>query len=223
MAEFAVRLQEAASIGNVSELDHIALELSSLGSTEAAFGADNDYYFAGLYTTTIPSVETYYGAYPPVGLVASDENSAERAFSAADNDLRFHFNLPNTLSPTDLLSVTFDAFNLDAAGGADPRYGVEVYFNGILVMPQVVIRPGEIDRDFTTPLFSQGTVNAVRGPGADNIVSLVGTNFNGAAGGNWMGVDFVQLNAEPVPEPSSALLLFCSALGIAPFLRRRRS
>ena len=38
MAGFAVRLQEAASIGNVSELDHIALELSSLGSSEAAFG-----------------------------------------------------------------------------------------------------------------------------------------------------------------------------------------
>jgi len=38
MADFAVRLKEAASIGNVSELDHIALELSSLGSSEAAFG-----------------------------------------------------------------------------------------------------------------------------------------------------------------------------------------
>jgi CheY-like chemotaxis protein len=38
MAGFAVRLQDAASIGNVSELDHIALELSSLGSSEAAFG-----------------------------------------------------------------------------------------------------------------------------------------------------------------------------------------
>jgi hypothetical protein len=38
MADFAVRLLDAASIGNVSELDHIALELSSLGSSEAAFG-----------------------------------------------------------------------------------------------------------------------------------------------------------------------------------------
>jgi len=38
MAELAVRMRDAASIGNVSELDHIALELSSLGTTEAAFG-----------------------------------------------------------------------------------------------------------------------------------------------------------------------------------------
>jgi DNA-binding response OmpR family regulator len=38
MANFAVRLRDAASIGNVSELDHIALELSSLGSSEAALG-----------------------------------------------------------------------------------------------------------------------------------------------------------------------------------------
>src|SRR6185369_128664 len=32
MAELAVRMRDAASIGNVSELDHIALELSSLGT-----------------------------------------------------------------------------------------------------------------------------------------------------------------------------------------------
>ena len=38
MARLGIRLWDAASIGNVSELDHIALELSSLGSTEAAFG-----------------------------------------------------------------------------------------------------------------------------------------------------------------------------------------
>jgi DNA-binding response OmpR family regulator len=38
MSELGIRLRDAASIGNVTELDHIALELSSLGSTEAAFG-----------------------------------------------------------------------------------------------------------------------------------------------------------------------------------------
>jgi PAS domain S-box-containing protein len=38
MAGLGIRLRDAASIGNVSELDHIALELSSLGSTESTFG-----------------------------------------------------------------------------------------------------------------------------------------------------------------------------------------
>jgi len=38
MAGIGRRLQEAASIGNVSELDHIALELSSMSPTEASLG-----------------------------------------------------------------------------------------------------------------------------------------------------------------------------------------
>jgi hypothetical protein len=31
--------------------------------------------------------------------------------------------------------------------------------------------------------------------GPDNIVSLRGINFNADGGGNWMGIDYVQLNA----------------------------
>jgi hypothetical protein len=185
------------------------------------FSADNDYYFSGVYSTVIPSTTLFYGDYFPVGVVPANEEAAERAFSSTGNDLRYHFNLPNTLSPTDLLSVSFDAFNLDTTGGADPRYGVEVYFNGVLVMPQVIIRPAQINQDFTTPLFSQASVNAVTGPGADNIVSLVGTNYNGDNGGNWMGIDYVQLDSQPIPEPSSAAMILFAAMGAAPFLRRR--
>src|SRR5437773_2918295 len=55
--------------------------------------ADNDYYFAGSYTTTIPSVVSLYGDYTPVGLVSTNEEVAERAFADADDDLRYHFNL----------------------------------------------------------------------------------------------------------------------------------
>src|SRR2546429_3477836 len=62
--------------------------------------ADNDYYFAGVYTTVIPSVTAIpeYGDYTPVGDVAVNEEAAERAFAAADNDLRYHFNLPSSLT-----------------------------------------------------------------------------------------------------------------------------
>src|SRR5439155_22542153 len=55
--------------------------------------ADNDYYFAGVYTNVIAG----NGNYVPVGLVARNEEAAERAFAGADNDLRYHFNLPDTL------------------------------------------------------------------------------------------------------------------------------
>src|SRR5688572_1160936 len=72
-------------------------------SPETDQQADNDYYFAGLYSTVIPG----NGAYTPVGTVAANEEAAERAFAAADNDLRYHFNLPSSLRPFDMLSVTF--------------------------------------------------------------------------------------------------------------------
>ena len=156
--------------------------------------ADNDYYFAGVYTDVIASVIASYGDYAPVGVVSVDEEAAERAFAAADNDLRYHFNLPNTLKPTDLLSVTFDANNLHTDGQADPRYGVEVYFNGVLVQPEILIRPAQLGVDYTTPQFTLASVNAVVGPGADNIVSLKGVNYNNDGGGNWMGIDYIQLD-----------------------------
>jgi hypothetical protein len=180
--------------------------------------SDDDYYFAGVYTTVIAS----NGFYDPVGLVAANEEGAERAFGGNDNDLRYHFNLPNSLALDDFLSVTFDALNLDTGGGTDPRYGIEVYFNGILVGPEVIIRPAELDIDYTTPLFTLASVGAEIGPGFDNIVSLRGINYNADTGGNWMGIDYVQLDSQPVPEPSSALMLLMGAVGSAAFLRRRR-
>ncbi|MGE3309161.1 MAG: hypothetical protein AB7O66_04260 [Limisphaerales bacterium] len=162
-------------------------------------GADNDYYFAGDYSLVIPG----NGEYDPVGLVDIDEEAAERAFAGGDLDLRYHFNLPEGLTPDTLLSVTFDALNLDTSG-ADPRFGVEVYFNGVLVQPQIVIRPPQFDVDYTTPQFTLSSVNGVVGPGTDNIVSLRGTSYNSDGGGNWMGIDYVQLNQETVriPPPS---------------------
>src|SRR5438046_1248449 len=135
--------------------------------------ADNDYYFAGVYVTVIASVTARpeYGDYTPVGVVSANEEAAERAFADADDDLRYHFNLPDTLKTNDLLSVTFDAVNLDTSG-ADPRYGIEVYVNGVLVQPEILIRTAQLDNDYTTPQFTLASVNAQVGPGFDNIVSL---------------------------------------------------
>src|SRR5437773_1213519 len=174
-------------------------------STSVSHGADNDYYFAGVYTNVIASVtgRPEYGDYVPVGVVAVNEEAAERAFADADNDLRYHFNLPGTLKPFDLLSVTFDALDLDDPSdvNTDPRYGVEVYFNGVLVQPQILVRPVDLDTDYTTTQFRLDSVNAQVGPGFDNIVSLRGINYNPLGGGNWMGIDYVQINAGPSSLP----------------------
>jgi len=191
----------AANAAFVQENGAISPLPGSPVSTKVAQGADNDYYFGGVYSNTIASVVARYGAYTPVGLVATNEEAAERAFASADNDLRFHFNLPSTLKTNDLLTVGFDALNLHTDGQADPRYGIEVYFNGVLVQPQIVIRPAQLDTDYTTPPFSLASVNAQVGLGFDNIVSLRGINYNAEGGGNWMGIDYVQLK-QAVPPPT---------------------
>jgi hypothetical protein len=130
-----------------------------------------------------------------VGLVAASEEGAARAFSGLDNELRYHFNLPASLRPTDQLSVTFDALNLDTSAiNPDPRYGIEIYFNGVLVQPEIVIQLADLDTDFTTPPFTLASVDAEVGPGPDNVLSLRGINYNAEGGGNWMGIDYVQLN-----------------------------
>lgn len=160
---------------------------------EVAQQADDDYYFAGVYTSVIPA----NGAYEPVGIVPRNEEAAERAFAGSDNDLRYHFNLPNTLKLTDQVEITFDAFNLQDPDETvtDPRYGIEVYFNSVLVQPELVIRTNQLDVAYTTPPFTLASVNAQLGPGADNIVSLRGVNYSAEGGGNWMGIDYVQINS----------------------------
>jgi hypothetical protein len=162
-------------------------------STPVNQGADNDYYFAGDYTITIPSVTNSYGDYTPVGTVAVDEDSAERAFAGADDDLRYHFNLPSSLKTNDVLTVTFAETSLDT-GHTDSRYGVAVYINAVLVQPEIVIRRPQLGVDYTTPPVTLANVNAQTGPGADNIVSLKGVNYSADGGGSWMGLDYVQLN-----------------------------
>ena len=165
-------------------------------STSADLQADNDYYFAGTYYYVIEG----NGLYDPVGLLDLNEEAAERALTAGDTEFRYHFNLPGTLQPTDLLAVTFDVNNFEE-GTADPRRGVAVYFNGVLVQPQIVIRPAQIDLEYTTPAFTLASVNAAVGPDFDNIVTLRGTDYSADGGGRWMGIDYVQLTQESTAVP----------------------
>ncbi|MGK0188066.1 MAG: hypothetical protein ACI9R3_003858 [Verrucomicrobiales bacterium] len=187
---------------------------------------DDDYYFAGVYSTVMDG-----GSYTPIGTVAVNEAGAERAFAGIDNSLRYHFNLPNFIGANEPLAVSWDANNLhvDAATHADPRYGVEVYFNGNLVGPQTVIRPDNLSSTAspminTTPTFTLADVNGQVGEGFDNYVELRGVNYNAEGGGNWMGVDHVSLNTvDAIPEPSTGLLVFFGGLALLPVFRRRRS
>jgi hypothetical protein len=156
---------------------------------EGAQEGDDDYYWAGVYSTVIAG----NGDYTPLGLVEANEESAERAFAGVDNDLRYHFNLPESLQPTDRLTVSYDALNLHG-GEADSRYGIEVYFNNVQVQSEIVIREAELGQTYTTEPFTLADVNAEVGSGYDNIITLKGVNYNAEGGGNWMGIDYVQLS-----------------------------
>ncbi|HIE87530.1 MAG TPA: hypothetical protein EYP91_11950, partial [Gammaproteobacteria bacterium] len=168
-------------------------------NAEVAQQGDDDYYWAGNYSTVIAG----NGDYTPVGLVEVNEESAERAFAGIDNDLRYHFNLPESLEPTDRLTVSYDALNLHGDQD-DSRYGIEVYVNNVLVQPEVVIRPDQLGQTYDTDPFTLADVNAEVGSGYDNIITLKGVNYNAEGGGNWMGIDYVQLSKVPgaLTEPT---------------------
>ncbi|MEO1863047.1 MAG: LamG-like jellyroll fold domain-containing protein, partial [Verrucomicrobiia bacterium] len=171
-------------------------------NAEVAQQGDDDYYWAGDYSTVIAG----NGDYTPVGLVEVNEESAERAFAGLDNDLRYHFNLPESLEPTDRLTVSYDALNLHG-DQADSRYGIEVYVNNVLVQPETVIRPDQLGQTYDTAPFTLADVNAEVGSGYDNILTLKGVNYNAEGGGNWMGIDYVQLSqAGPAPDLASGLV-----------------
>jgi len=189
-------------------------------SPEIDAQADDDYYLAGTYSVA----NTAYGAYIPVGFLAVNEEAAERAYAGTDNTLRYHFNFPAGTGLSDLLTITFDANNLHGDGGVDPRYGTEIWFNGIRVMDEVIIRNAELDTDYTSPAFTLGGLgfdSSVVGPGYDNIVELRGINYNASGGGNWMGIDYVRMDITPIPEPGSFILCAGVVAGIG-LLRRRR-
>jgi hypothetical protein len=46
--------------------------------------ADNDYYFAGVYSNTIPSVVSFYSAYAPVGVVTTNEECGRAGLRGTD-------------------------------------------------------------------------------------------------------------------------------------------
>jgi len=158
--------------------------------------SDDDYYFAGVYEEVLGDID-----YFPVGEVEFNEEGAERAVTSGDTALRYHFNLPDDLDPELPLWVSWDANNLHINGQADPRFGIEVYFNGEIVAEETLIKPDDLGVINETPEFTLEDVFGEVGEGFDNYVELRGIPYNNDGGGNWMGIDHVSLrqlsNAEP--------------------------
>ncbi len=179
--------------------------------------ADDDYYFAGIYTNQVDSGP----AYTPVGVVAQHEATLERAVTNGDGTNRFHFNFSSIHTTQDTFTVSFGMIDLDQGGaGASPgQYDFEVLVNGVS-LATFSHTPGTINADFTTPSFTLGDVNGTAGAPDDNYVELISNNPGTTA--RWSNFDYIRMDYEPVPEPGTSLLALLGGFGLLALRRRKR-
>ena len=85
---------------------------ANTGGSGGTRDIDDDYYFAGVYTTAA-------GDYTPVGNVAVSESYYDRALTNGDPNMRWHFNVPETVGASDTLTFTVDFYNLNEATPGD--------------------------------------------------------------------------------------------------------
>ena len=197
---------------NVQFLQEAGGQTAAPGS---AMDSDDDYYFAGNYATTVGN------AYTGVGLVAQNEAAMERAWTGPDNVLRFHFNLAGAATVSDQLQVGFgvtNGFHNPDAGATS--WNINVAMNGVSLSDHTVtVNDG--NGDWVTPAFSVADVGgaAILGSDFDNYVTLTATRT--AGGGNWVSLDYAEMDVSPIPEPSSTGLALLSIAGLG-FIRRRK-
>lgn len=172
------------------------------------FHPDDDWYFPGSYPDPINDL--------PTG--SPEMASLERGLVPTDNHIRLHFNLPEDLSSLDEFVFSTKPFNLEW-GAADPRYGMEVTFNGVTILPFVVYTPDRVKKIVSSEMFTAGGVGAIGGPGGDNVIEIRGTPFDSEGGGDWMGLDFHRLDYQAIPEPATALLLAAGSMLLMPLIR----
>ena len=185
-------------------------------SGNAARDIDDDYYFAGVYTTAAGG-----GDYDPVGTVSANESYYDRAFTAGDPNMRWHFNVPETVGANDTLTFTIDFYNLSESNAGDTSsYDMTFWVDGAQVGGMQAHSDADIQaaQSWDFALSDLGGA-AKQGSGFDHYVEVRSAPTGSA---RWASLDYVQLeaNENAIPEPSSSLLLLGTA-GL--LLLRRRS
>lgn len=163
-------------------------------SGDDARDVDDDYYFAGVYTTAAGD-----GGYDPVGVVSESESYYDRALTAGDPNMRWHFNLPETVAPDDYFIFTIDFHNLSETNAADiSSYDLTFWVDG----KQVGEMQPHMDIDLPTAqswdfdLDDLGGIEKV-GPGFDHYVEIRSTPTGSA---RWSSLDYVQLEISSEPK-----------------------
>ena len=175
---------------------------------------DDDYYFAGTYVTTVED------AYIGVGFVAENESVMERTWTPSDPIMRFHFNLNGDATASDQLKVGFGVTSGFDNPDGETEWNINISMNGVSLSDRTVTGADTFG-DWETPVFSVDDVGgaAILGSDFDNYVTLTANRTAGL--GNWVSLDYVEMDVSPIPEPSTTGLAFLSIAGLG-FIRRRK-
>jgi hypothetical protein len=166
------------------------------GPNGGARDIDDDYYFAGVYTTAAGD-----GVYVPVGVVSENESYYDRALTAGDPNMRWHFNLPETVTEDDNFTFTIDFHNLSEANAADvSSFNLTFWVDG----KQIGEMQPHLDADLPSAqswnfdLDELGGVAQV-GEGFDHYVEVRSTPTGSA---RWASLDYAQLevSSDPIVE-----------------------
>ena len=163
---------------------------------DAARDVDDDYYFAGVYNTVVDG-----GAYTPVGEVLVNESFYDRALTANDPNMRWHFNLPDTVEEGDNFTFTIDFHNMNEATPADvSSYDLTFWVNGTQIgemQPHLDVALSSA-QSWNFDLDDFGGVEQV-GEGFDHYVEIRSTPTGSA---RWASLDYVQLevSSDPIVE-----------------------
>ena len=187
---------------------------ANTGGSGGTRDIDDDYYFAGVYTTAA-------GDYAPVGNVPTSESYYDRALTNGDPNMRWHFNVPETVGANDTLTFTVDFYNLNEATPGDTSgYDMTFWVDG----NQVGNMQPHSDADLSAAQswdFALSDLGgaAEQGPGFDHYLEIRSSPVGSS---RWASLDYAQLeaNENAIPEPSSSLLLLGA---VSFFFLRRRS
>ena len=186
------------------------------GGTNNNRDTDDDYYFAGSYFTVVDG-----GNYNPVGTIFPSESYYERAITNPDRNMRWHFNVPESIAESDTFTFSIDFYQVNQQSATSTRSGYELslFVDGVQIgdMQTLNKKTGQDPEGWQFTLDDLGGP-AQQGPGFDHYIEIRATQFGSA---RWASLDYVQLEvSSEIPEVSSTLLLI-GAAGFG-FIRRRR-
>ena len=158
---------------------------------DAARDVDDDYYFAGVYNTVVDGSN-----YTPAGIVAANERYFDRALTINDPNMRWHFNVPDTVGPNDAFTFTIDFYGINEENPEDVSgFDLTFFVDGQQIGDMQPHTDDNLDAaqswDFT--LDDLGG-EAELGPGFDHYVEVRGQNTGSA---RWTNLDYVKLDITP--------------------------